>query len=181
MLNEKNVIAVMKAAWKSAAGYKIKMDDEGVILSMQGAFAYIPRARLPRKVLALIVEHIGKIPGDFEAYCVSKFNGAQSIIVAMMEEELKGRKDSAGEAEEHIQKTRLTYGAWEIWQGIDSKRVFALDPDKLKMIDEKAKIESLVAEDMVLMIDDGEWVMFDQSMIDKTVRTHLEKFQWTGG
>lgn len=49
------------------------------------------------------------------------------------------------------------------------------------MIDEKAKIESLVAEDMVLMVDDGEWVMFDQSMIDKTVRTHLEKFQWTGG
>lgn len=181
MLNERCTLAVMKAAWRSTDGYRIRMDDEAVILSMDGIFAYVPRSRLPRKVLALIVEHIGKIPEAFEAYCASKKNGAQCILAEMMEKALNERKALAEKSEERINKTRLQYGAWEIWQGLDSGRVFAFDPDNLQMIDENAQAESLVADDMALMIADGAWVMIEQRELDPTVRKNLEMFQWTGG
>lgn len=67
MLNEKRTVAALKDAFKSG-GYKVLFFG-GLVSVRAGYWAFeIGEELLPREVLGKIVEHIGMIPGNGEAY-----------------------------------------------------------------------------------------------------------------
>ena len=71
MIDEGGMLRVMKDAYK-ATGY-IVINDAGTVTIRTGVWmTQMPFRVLPRKVLALLVEHIGTIPEDKAAFRCSK-------------------------------------------------------------------------------------------------------------
>lgn len=76
VINEKGLCAAMKAAYKKkSTGYKVaaRISENGteeIVLSAPGWTAIITRENAPRKVMALIVEHVGDLPQAGQAFQV---------------------------------------------------------------------------------------------------------------
>ena len=85
VINEKGLCAAMKAAFKKqSTGYKVaaRITDDGeeqIILSAPGCTVIIARENVPRKVMGLIVEHLGDIPQPDNAYQVQANNTQAEI------------------------------------------------------------------------------------------------------
>lgn len=70
ILNEKALVAAMKKATK-AGGYTVMVDEEATVRIFTNRW-YATLAKLPRKVAALLVEHLGYLPqrgGTSFDYC----------------------------------------------------------------------------------------------------------------
>lgn len=83
VIDEKGLLSAMKAAFKKqSTGYKVAADDEEeeLILSAPGWTAIIARENTPRKVMGLIVEHLGDLPRDGTAFQVQDKNAQAEIF-----------------------------------------------------------------------------------------------------
>ena len=65
VIEEKGMLAAMKDAYKGG-GYKVAVEDsagcENMILHTAMWTVVVLKKELPRKVLAMIVEHVGEVP-----------------------------------------------------------------------------------------------------------------------
>ena len=108
MIDEGGMLRVMKDAYK-ATGY-IVINDAGTVTIRTGVWmTQMPFRVLPRKVLALLVEHIGTIPEDNEAFKCSKDGGAQTLVFAIEQENTKKAEDYFGEAMPIVKETQLVF------------------------------------------------------------------------
>lgn len=134
MLNEKGTNAALKAAFKTG-GYKV-LFDKGLVSVRAGYWAFeIGEELLPREVLGKIVEHIGMIPGNSEAYFCQKANIGQTVSV---DEELlawEKIREEARKARTPVRVTRLFADGSQIWQETKNMRVVLIDPERLQIVD----------------------------------------------
>ena len=81
MIDERSLLAAIKDAWRTG-GYSVAGNGGELVLQGSGWLAVLPRGIVPRKVLALLVEHLGEIP-EGAAWKVYKKQGAQAQMVDM--------------------------------------------------------------------------------------------------
>ena len=135
VINESGLCAAMKAAYKKkSTGYKVaarrsKDGTEEIVLSAPGWTAILNRENAPRKVLALIVEHLGDLPQAGQAFQVQDANSQTEIFdmaVPELEELVAGAL---------VKRTRLNYDGYQVWQRVDDRTVFVMPPKHEDMLD----------------------------------------------
>lgn len=117
MINEKALCAAMKAAWRGG-GYEVVAYGEQNRIWINGAQwgVEMKKSEAPRKVLALLVEHLGEIPCG-SAWAVSKAGGAQQMVVDMMLTRIDSLKNVLmREDEVEIKRTAMMWKGLEVWQ-----------------------------------------------------------------
>ena len=135
VISESGLCAAMKAAFKKkSTGYKVaaclsKDGEEEIILSAPNWIAIINRENAPRKVLALIVEHVGDLPAEGKAYQLQDTK-AQTEIYSMAVPEL-----SEPVADATVKRTQLQYMGYQIWQRTDNQNIFMISPKHEDMLD----------------------------------------------
>ena len=135
VINESGLCAAMKAAYKKkSTGYKVaaRVSEKGaeeIVLSAPGWTAIITQENAPRKVLGLIVEHVGDLPQAGQAFQVQDAN-SQTEIFDMAVPELE--KLVAGTL---VKRTQLNYNGYQIWQRIDDRSVFMMPPKHEDLLD----------------------------------------------
>lgn len=127
MIDERGLLAAIKDAWRTG-GYSVVGNGSELVLQGCGWLAVLPRGIVPRKVLALLVEHLGEIP-EGTAWTVYKKRGAQAQMVDMALEAVDTiRRELEGEPNpREAHRTAMTWKNWEIWQTEDLK-VATFDP-----------------------------------------------------
>lgn len=157
MINEKRLCAAMKEAYKGG-GYTVYTATGDIYLRGLSWLVRMPVEDLPRKALALLVEHMAIIPKEREAYRNSKAGGVQSII-ADTELEFHINFSVPVAAKEMARITKLSYDGRDIWQGVGSGQVLAVEPDYQGIVTMGADSTAYLGqfgETKVLVIDDGD-------------------------
>lgn len=135
VIDEKGLLSAMKDAYKKkSTGYKVaaRISPKGereLILSGPGWSAEIARENAPRKVLGVIVEHVGDLPDEGMAFQVQEKNVQTEIFnVAVPDpaEPVAGAR---------VKRTNLTYNGYQIWQRMDDLNVFMVAPKIEDLLD----------------------------------------------
>ena len=131
MIDERSLLAAIKDAWRTG-GYSVVGNGGELVLQGSGWLAVLPRGIVPRKVLALLVEHLGEIPEG--AWKVYKKQGAQAQMVDMALEAVDTiRRELESEPNpREAHRTAMTWKNWEVWQ-TESLKVATFDPDLVAM------------------------------------------------
>lgn len=132
MIDERGLLAAVRSAWRGS-GYEVVGNGQELVLRGQGWLAVLPRGIAPRKVLALLVEHLGEIP-EGTAWKVYKKQGAQAQMVDMALEAVDTiRRELESEPNpREAHRTAMTWKNWEVWQTEDLK-VATFDPNLVAM------------------------------------------------
>lgn len=132
MIDERGLLAAVRSAWRGG-GYEVVGNGQELVLRGRGWLAVLPRGIAPRKVLALLVEHLGEIP-EGTAWKVQKKVGAQTQMVDMA----LGAVDSVRrELEEDpdprwVKRTAMNWRGREIWQ-TEKLEVYTYNPEQVAM------------------------------------------------
>ena len=146
VINESGLCAAMRDAFKKkSTGYKVaaqlsEKKERELILSAPGWAVVISRENAPRKVLALIVEHVGDLPDEGMAVHVKDGNVQTEIYNMAVPDpgELV-----AGAA---VKRTNLTYNGYQIWQHADNLKVFMVAPKVENLMDNYSREVRLTAD-----------------------------------
>ena len=132
MIDERSLLAAIKDAWRTG-GYSVVGNGGELVLQGSGWLAVLPRGIVPRKVLALLVEHLGEIP-EGAAWKVYKKQGAQAQMVDMALEAVDTiRRELESEPNpREAHRTAMTWKNWEVWQ-TEGLKVATFDPDLVAM------------------------------------------------
>ena len=132
MIDERSLLAAIKDAWRTG-GYSVVGNGGELVLQGSGWLAVLPRGIVPRKVLALLVEHLGEIP-EGAAWKVYKKQAAQAQMVDMALEAVDTiRRELESEPNpREAHRTAMTWKNWEVWQTEDLK-VATFDPSLVAM------------------------------------------------
>lgn len=132
MIDERGLLAAVRSAWRGG-GYEVVGNGQELVLRGLGWLAVLPRGIAPRKVLALLVEHLGEIP-EGTAWKVQKKVGAQTQMVDMalgaVDSVRRELESEPNPREAH--RTAMTWKNWEVWQTEDLK-VATFDPNLVAM------------------------------------------------
>ena len=131
VIHEKGLLRAMKEAYKSD-GYEIECKETG---GMKEIHIETPRwyvmcvlKNLPRKVLGLIVEHLGEIPEPGQAVQVKK-KETQTKIYTQGNDAFGGVTPDDFINPPHVIKTALVYRYGNIWQQRRGNKVFWVTPE----------------------------------------------------
>ena len=135
VISEKGLCAAMNVAFKKkSVGYKVAVQRsekgvEEIVLSAPGWTAIITRENAPQKVLALIVEHMGDLPKEGEAFQVQD-KKAQAEILSMA---VPDEGDAVVSVT--VKRTQLNYNGYQIWQRTNDQKVFMMPAQREDMLD----------------------------------------------
>lgn len=137
VIDETGLCAVMRDAFrKKSTGYKVAArwarsdaDERELILSTPGFTAVISRENAPRKVLALIVEHMGDLPDEGMAFHVKDGDVQTEIFHVAVSEPEKTDEDPI------VRRTKLMYEGYQMWQRVDNLEVFLVAPKFENLMD----------------------------------------------
>lgn len=131
VINEKGLLRAMKEAYKSD-GYEIECVQTGGVkeIHIETTQWYVMciLKNLPRKVLGLIVEHLGEIPELGQAVQVKK-KETQTKIFTQNRDPFGGVMPDDCINPPRAIKTALVYRYSNIWQQRRGNKVFWVNPD----------------------------------------------------
>lgn len=175
MIDERSLTRAMKESWRGG-GYEVAGygDGNGRMLFLDGRTwaALLPRRTCPRKVLALLAEHLGEIP-EASAYRVSKNTGAQNQMMDMPLGTLDKLQHEVAEGKgEEILRTNMVWKGREVWQK-ENLQVLAFDA----ALTEIGFGEPLAYGNMLVWDDEGGMVFIlpEVNLIDETLERLLEQ------
>lgn len=180
MIDEGGMLRVMKDAYK-ATGYIVINDAGTVTIRTEFWMTQMPIRMLPRKVLALLVEHIGTIPEDKEAFRCSKGGGAQTLVFEIEQESTQKAEAYFEEAMQTVKETQLVFKDCRIWQAPETMQTIAINPDYMRIISRKDMgAAGLNAEKYLLLIEDedGIRVVIAGVRLQEAERAYIEGFPW---
>lgn len=181
VIGESGLCAVMKAAFlKKSSGYKVAADipengKEELILSAPGWTAFVNRENVPRKVLALIVEHVGDLPKVDQAFHVQDKQTQTEIFNIAIPEKSNIVKGAL------VRKSKITYNGYQIWQRVDNHDVFMLDPKMEALMDNSNRPVTLTQNGQFYLegVASRLYVCpLQVSQNELTALHHLAKLQW---
>lgn len=183
VVNEKALIREMKNAWK-VDGYEIALRAEGgieeMVLNTSTWTVVIRKDKLPRKVIGLIAEHLGEIPGPGDAWLVKKKETQTEIY-----QQVIGVLDDYHTMEKGlriIRRTSLSMGGSPLWQTATDQKVIRVNPDLEDLMEWGTYIVRLSGDEHMI-IDDMEsrcYIRCAGSRDTKEIErlNHLAKVQW---
>ncbi|MBR4308572.1 MAG: hypothetical protein IKT58_03150 [Oscillospiraceae bacterium] len=177
MVSEKGLVRAMQEAWRSC-GYIVAIRDELIYIKHNAWDLLMPVKLLPRKALALLVEHIGCIPQDGESYQCAKTKGAQLVAPAIAHDNLEQLRRMG--CSNGCEKTKLNWGDAEIWQGFGFLEIRGLDPDYTRIVDIEKSVNAFIWEHGVVWVDDAKIRIWGIELPD-FVQNVLSSVQWVGG
>lgn len=131
VINESGLCAAMKDAFrKRSTGYKAALrrlpgENPEIILSTQDWTVILDRENAPRKVLALLVEHLGDLPQSRKAFHVKDGDVQTEIYQMAVPDEAAAQLDVA------VKRTQITYMGHVLYQREDTGEVYMI-PQKLE-------------------------------------------------
>ena len=137
VINESGLRAAMADAFrKKSTGYKVALRQlEGeapeLVLSTSEWTAIIEKELAPRKVLALIVEHLGDLPQVGQAFHV-KDDNVQTEIFSMAVPETEEQQLNV-----EVKRTQIAYMDHTLYQRADSGAVYMIPPKLENLLDSK--------------------------------------------
>lgn len=173
MINERALLSALKEEWKGA-GYTVGRTGEELLLKGIGWTLRCTMEVLPRKVLALLVEHLGEIPGGGDCWNVSKKSGSQTAILQVADTEFQ---EAMGAQGNKAAPTRLTFGGWRVWQEEESLRVLLMNED-LTSIVVLPKDSEARATGRGIVKDAGPDVLQVAAEAEPPEAEYLESVQW---
>lgn len=133
-INEKGLLKCMRDSYKHG-GYHVAATvydaEEWLMITSYGYswMVMIQWDNVPRKVLGLIAEHIGKLPLPGEAFSAKKDEEAQDEIYEVA---VRPLTDLVREHREKdcplLRKTKLIWDCGNVWQQEESQKSVLLDP-----------------------------------------------------
>lgn len=183
IIAESGLLRAMKDAHK-ASGYHVaaEIDEAGIenIIITTASWAVIAEKKaMPRKVLGLIVEHIGEIPKPGEAFQIKK-KEPQTEIFEVVQKSIRSIH-AEGDVLRTMKRTDLTLGGFRLWQRKEDLRIFKLGSglEDIMLVgygtvhvirDEKFMVRDMESR-VYLSIDSAEG--HEQERLN-----HLAKIQW---
>ena len=186
IIDDKALMKLMKEAKKSF-GYHVAVSRSAgntkniIIAADNKRWAVVMEPKnAPRKVLGLIVEHMGTLPAPGECYFVRK-KDAQLEMSEIVTDMLSDITDTDKPLLQ-IAGTHLHYGAYQLWQRKEDMRIFKVDPelsDLLILPTNEAKIignSMIKAEDL----ESRGYIAVDNDKDAHNVQMeHLSQIEWT--
>ena len=131
VIHEKGLLRAMKEAYKSD-GYEIECKETGgmkeIHIETTRWHVMCVLKNLPRKVLGLIVEHLGEIQAPGQAVQIKR-GQTQTKIFNADKEAFGGVTPDDFVSPPRVIKTALVYRYGNIWQQRRGNKVFWIDPD----------------------------------------------------
>ena len=137
VISESGLCAAMRDAFrKKSTGYKVAMrqlegENPEVVLSTSDWTVIIEKENAPRKVLALIVEHLGDLPQVGQAFHV-KDDNVQTEIFSMAVPEAEQLQPNVT-----VKRTQIAYMGHTIYQREDNNTVYMIPPKLEDLLDGK--------------------------------------------
>ena len=134
VIMEKGLLRLMKEAYK-AGGYNVMVDtvdgEEYLCVQYWGWMAGIQLVNVPRKVLGLLAEHMGRLPVWGEAFKVQK-NSVQKEIFDVADDPFRDLLQCIGHWEHHkiIKQTKLEWAGDQMWQCPKDQSIAMVDPER---------------------------------------------------
>ena len=170
MINERALLAALKDEWKGA-GYTVGRTGERLLLKGIGWTLHCTMEVLPRKVLALLVEHLGEIPAAGDCWVVSKKSGSQTAILQVADTDFSDARGNKAAA------TSLTFGGWRVWQEEESLRVLLMNEDLTSIVYLPKDSEARATENGIVK-DAGPDVLQVTEEQAPPEAKYLESVQW---
>jgi hypothetical protein len=133
IVKEKGLLRQMKEAWKGS-GYTVMVDEinreDYLCISYWGWKVGIAWDTVPRKVVGLLAEHIGRLPALGEAFKVQKDEVQRELF-----DTAKGPFEDLWQCIEHwehhkiMKATKLEWGGSRVWQSPRDQTIVLLDPE----------------------------------------------------
>lgn len=183
VVNEKGLLSAMKDAYK-LDGYQVAVDESGGIVNMiihtPMWTVVIMKSKLPRKVLATVVEHIGEIPSMGTAFQVKKKETQTEIFNVVAGAPMDYHSDN--QPCRIARRTSLILGGFPLWQTATDKKVVKVYPDYEDTMNWGDGVVRLVGDD-VMMIDDDVSRAYIRTTNPKdgpelAMLTHLAQIKW---
>lgn len=184
VIREKGLLKAMKEAYKQD-GYKVARlgTEDGSWLMVQGGdwAVEIEAGNVPRKVLGLIAEHLGKLPEAGEAFQCRK-DAPQTVIydtVAHLAADLDLRAEQG--RPEKAKETSLTWNGCNLWQRTGDQKIVLVDPEDQDILDIRGREVYALGNAIYVAGCASRAYIFQCGMSagsDKYLE-HLAQMQWT--
>lgn len=185
ILVEKRVCQAMTSDYKEG-GYTVVMyfsgNDAWLGISGDGWAAVCERSNVPRKVLALIVEHAGDLPAAGQAWTLEKDCEPQNTEFNVAVEEFERMMAWLDDTEpERMNRTPLHLRAFRLWQNEKSGAIWKISPRLSAMADTAPEYTTAAGNRMCLR-GSVSAVFVDREAVSRKgegeLIAHLEKMRW---
>lgn len=141
------------------------------------------RKEIPWKVLGLIVEHVGHVPEEGEAYAAQRKETGPVLHALAAELLEKMRREPAREIS--VCKTNLTWESCNLWQRQADMKMMKVWPDYEEIWDLIDKTAYALGDTGWLKATGGTGTVYirseDLRPDEELVMEHLERLQWVAG
>lgn len=103
----------------------------------------IRHGKMPRKVLGLLAEHIGRLPEDGEGFLCKKNHEVQDEIIEVAIKPIMDKLADAMQSYTVVKKSRLTWDGENVWQTAE-REIALIRPDLERIINFKDASPRLV-------------------------------------
>lgn len=162
-INGKALLKAMKKAARHG-GYKLRVEQDEIILFTEKWYVHLDMDFVSRSVLALLVEHTGKIPASGEILQVTEKEDPQTVMGDAIREEIGKWRGSRTEQE--VSMSPVIYHGLQLFQGTDGK-LFGVNPAHLGLMERDDVVKGVgtaLDDDRVL------WQCADGNVILPAVR-----------
>ena len=118
IIEEKGLVKAIKAAYRHS-GYTVLNQGGEVTIYTEGWFVRCLWTKLPRKALAIIVEHMGMIPDDGEAMAIEKDDQPQAVMAGIVSDDVAGWM--GGEAAGMASYVPVTFRGYQLFQEVNGR------------------------------------------------------------
>ena len=132
IIEEKGLVKAIKAAYRHS-GYTVLNQGGEVTIYTEGWFVRCPWTKLPRKALAIIVEHLGMIPDDGEAMAIEKDDQPQAVMAGIVSDDVAGWM--GGEAASMASYVPVTFRGYQLFQEVNGRQAYGVDPTALAIVE----------------------------------------------
>lgn len=132
IIEEKGLVKAIKAAYRHS-GYTVLNQGGEVTIYTEGWFVRCLWTKLPRKALAIIVEHMGMIPDDGEAMAIEKDDQPQAVMAGIVSDDVAGWM--GGEATSMASYVPVTFRGYQLFQEVNGRQAYGVDPTALAIVE----------------------------------------------
>ena len=146
LINESGAVKAIKDAYKGD-GYTVYNHGDAVSIITEDWYIKCDWRILPRKVLALVVEHMGTIPKEREPVHVNKDDDVQMAFRGTVEGDISGWCE--GETEFDATYVPVSVRGLQLYQEPEGGRCWAVDPLHLGIVERETakKIKGRVMDE----------------------------------
>lgn len=186
IIKEKGLLRLMKEA-NRGSGYTVMVGhvsgEDHLCVSHRGWKVGIEMSAVPRKILGLMVEHIGKLPKYGEAFKVQKA-AVQTELFDVAKDPFMDLLQCMDYWEHHklMKRTRLEWNGCQIWQAPKDQSIVLMNPNLMDLAAfADSAFEVKLSGTMLMIQGERSFAAVVKEFVDdgeKPLLEHLTNMQW---